>query len=580
MSSRAATQRHALELYELKKKAVKFYQKNNVPEKIEEILNSLFYQNPEDVYGSLAEYFSRLSNPASVSRITALEILDCKGQPTIEVDVYCIRNGTEKFVCTCKISSFSVLPDGVSMEKKDMEERERSEGIAAAIALIDHDIIEMLKGVNPCNQFDVDTKLRELASKLLEEYEKKLAIHKEDDGSELTVAAAAKEIPAKDGKVSSAKNKKKMGSAKSGVVVIVEPREMMLPGCDAFGASSQVVARASAIIKDQPLYQYISHLYSNQEDVIEYRMPIPLVTVLCSGKSALGKQNLIKEVLLVPKPGQTFQKALKNVSAVYHQIRKMLFAKYGASCNNVNDVGGFCPVMDKTEMLLDVVVEAIDQQQLNEQVNIMIDCAAHEIFDHEKCKYEILTSMLKTSDDLIDVYVDFIARYPAIVGIIDPLRKQDVDAWQKLIEKISDKCFVIGDYIYPRAERLVTEGNGGLRSSAAVLKLQQQTTITDIINATKQIKETNGECIISGVRGDTEEDFIADLAVGIGAKFVKFGGILRGERTSKYNRLLKIEQELRSKCLAIPYDSLDIPNILPPPAQEDDANTLAPDAVS
>ncbi|XP_033101515.1 enolase 4-like [Anneissia japonica] len=108
MSGCGASQRHALELYELKKKAVIFYQENNVPERIEEILNSLFYQNPDDIFGSLSEYFSQLSKPATISQVVGREILDCKGQPTIEIAVYCILNGVEK-VKTISIEKIEVI---------------------------------------------------------------------------------------------------------------------------------------------------------------------------------------------------------------------------------------------------------------------------------------------------------------------------------------------------------------------------------------------------------------------------------------------------------------------------------------
>ncbi|XP_033123809.1 enolase 4-like [Anneissia japonica] len=476
MSGCGASQRHALELYELKKKAVIFYQENNVPERIEEILNSLFSFSYSllDLYKRQAEYFSQLSKPATISQVVGREILDCKGQPTIEIAVYCILNGVEKLVCTCKASSFTSLPEGASLEKKEVEEKERSKSITSALKVIDECIVQILKGVQPSNQNEADKLLSELAEKLQKEHEETLATQKEQGSEPLLTAAKG---PAKEGKVSSARSKKKSGSARSGVVVIEEPKEMMAPGCDAFCVSSQAVARAAASIKNQPLYQYLAHLYSNQ-------------------------------------------------------VRTFWFIQSYHSCVK------------------------------------------------EKGKYEILSGMMKTADDMIEIYSDLITRYSLIVGVIDPLRKQDADAWQKLIERISEKCFLIGDHVYPCAERLVKEGFGGLPPSATVLKLQQQTTITDVINTTKYLKDSQTEYVLSTVQGDTEDDFIADLAVGIGAKFVKFGGLSRGERIAKYNRLLQIENQLSSKNLSMPYDALNIPNILPPPPEEDETNTQEPVAVS
>ncbi|XP_071486736.1 enolase 4-like [Diadema antillarum] len=576
MAASRASERNAREFYETKQRAVNFYRENRIPEQLEEILNSMFYDSPADVYGYLAEYFETLAKPPSIHKVTAREVLDAKGQPTVQADITCIIKGLEKPFSRATASSMNHLPDNIPVEKKEVDEKERQQFTNAAVDTVNGPIREALAGLDPTQQSEVDDAIIKLLEKLKEEADKK----EEEERLKRIEEELNQEPkePAKEEKVVSPKGKKKAGSARSGIVLIEEPREPMYPGCSAACAVSQAVAMAGAAVKKVELYEHVSHLAGNV-NIEEYMMPIPMMSVLSSGKPAPGKQNLIKELLLLPKPGCPLVESMKKLTSVYQQIGKLLFAKSGVAANYVNDLGTYTPQYDRQEQLLDLVQEAVQALELvpGEDIFMALNCAAHEIYEPEKNKYEVTAGLMKTPDDMVEFYADLISRYPAVVALIDPFRKQDCEPWSKLCERLSEKCYIIGEHVFPRVERFVREGFGELASSGVSLRMRQLTTVTDIIQASSLIKEEGSITMVASVPGDTSETFLADLAVGVRATFVKFGAPARGERTSKYNRLLQISESLKEQGQIMVLEEFAFPVKRPPtpPAEEGADGTSA-----
>nr|XP_054766572.1 enolase 4-like [Lytechinus pictus] len=563
MAASRASERSAREFYEMKQRAVNFYKENQVPEKIEEVLNNMFHENPADVYGYLSEYFESKAKPPVIHKVNGREVYDSKGQPTVQADISCIIKGLEKHFSTATASSHNHYPDNVALEKREADEKERLQNTRAAISLINGQLTEALCGVDPTDQKEADDIVITLIDKLKAE-----ADQKEEEERlkriEEELNQEPKE-PAKEEKTVSPKGKKKAGSARSGIVAMEEPKEPLYPACSAACAISQAVAKAGAAVKKVQLYEHICNIAGNV-DMDVFTMPMPMVSVLSSGKPAPGKQNLIKELFILPKPGLSLEEGMKQVTAVYHQIGKLLFAKLGVPAYYVNDNGTFTPQYDRQEQFLDLVQEAVTALELTpgEDISIALNCAAHEIYEPEKNKYEVMTGMLKTSEDMIEFYADIINRYPAIVALIDPIRKQDSETWTKLCERVSERCYIIGEHVYPRVEKFVQEGFGELAASGASLRMRQMTTVTNIIEAATIIKEEASITAISSVPGDTSDTFLADLAVGIGATFVKFGAPARGERISKYNRLLQISETLKEQGQLRVHEEFSFPIKRPP----------------
>lgn len=564
MAASRASERNAREFYEMKQKAANFYKENQVPEKIEEVLNNMFYENPADIYGYLSEYFESMAKPPTINKVTGRQVYDGKGQPTVQADISCIIKGQEKHFSTATASSYNHYPDNAPLDKKEADEKERRQFSEAAISLINGSLGEVLAGIDPTDQKQADDIVVKLIDKLKAESDQK----EEEERLkriEAELNEPKPEVAAPSTKAASPRGKKKAGSARSGVFLVEEPREPMYPGCSAACAVSQAVAIAGAAVRKVELYEHISSSAGNT-DVDQYTLPMPMVSVLSSGKPAPGKQNLIKELLLLPKPGLSVAEGLQKVTCVYHQLSKMLFSKFGVPSFFVNDNGTFTPQYDRQEQFLDLVQEAVTALEMTpgEDIFIALNCAAHEIYEPEKNKYEVMTGLLKTAEDMIEFYADILNRYPAVIALIDPLRKQDSETWAKLCERLSENCFIIGEHVYPRVERFLEEGFGELAASGASLRMRQLTTVTDIIQAATLIKEEASITTISGVPGDTSDTFLADLAVGVGATFVKFGAPARGERVAKYNRLLQISEMLKEQGQLKVHEEFAFPIKRPP----------------
>lgn len=568
----SASTREAREKYELKQKAVKYYDQNGVPKKMEEILNSMFYDNPDDVYGHLANYFAEHAKTPLISQISARHGFDSKGQTTVQTDMYCtVRNKKKLSAAVVSSSSNSSLPENTKPEDREEEDKAREAAVEAAIALLNGDINTRLQGVDPALQSDVDKILMKLYEELKAEEDERLA--KEAAEQAALGGDGATPVKEEDASVSGKKGGKssaKKGKSAAVVVVPDEPKEKLLPGAESICVASRAACTAASAVREEPLYQHIATLRFG-EIPKDMRVPIPMVTIIQSGRSAPGKLNCVKEFMVVPKPGMPIADSLKYCQKIYSYVAKTLVTKSGMAAQYGNDIGALCPSYDKPEQGLDILQDAITSLELTpgEDFFIALNLAGKEIFDYEKGKYEVMGGQQKVPEDLVEFWVELLGRYPSVVAIIDPMRKQEKEHWMRLCDRVSDECYVIGNHTYPRPGLLLEEElTEEFKTSGTVLKLDQINTITDILESAKKMEDAENQIVLTTCYGETTDTFLADMAVGMNARFLKIGAPVRGERIALFNRLIQIENQLKLEGRLAFHGENVFPHIVPPPLPE------------
>ncbi|ESO95150.1 hypothetical protein LOTGIDRAFT_203892 [Lottia gigantea] len=341
--------------YDTKQQAMEYYSENGVPIKMEEILNSMFYDNPYDVYGYLANYFEKYAKTPSITKIKSRTALDSRGQPSLQTSVYCTVKNIEK--CLATVVSSNPQPhvlDNGKTEDKEKEEQERKEDIEAGIELIESEISEKLKELDPCHQQEIDQLLYDFISQKKAEKDAEASSNDENKSPSPQPAVP----PSVD-----SPSKKKLASGKKGkaasVIIVVpdEPREGFLSGSSIVSSLSQAICCTGASISNQPLYQYIASLFNKSTD--KYHLPLPMTTILQAGKASSGKLKCVKEFMLIPKPSMSVSEAMNYIQEIYNHIGKSFLHKSGVSGRYVNDIGALCPILEKVEQGLDLLQEAI-----------------------------------------------------------------------------------------------------------------------------------------------------------------------------------------------------------------------------
>ncbi|XP_052101898.1 enolase 4-like isoform X1 [Mytilus californianus] len=590
--------REKRELYEAKQRAVKYYNENGVPKKIEEIMNSMFYDNPPDVYGYLSKYFESLAKPPTVSKITARQAYDSKGQPTVQTEVYGTVKNEDKLLYTHVSSTTnSSLLDNVRVEEREVDDQQRQENISAAINILNSDINNRIHATDPTQQDEVDRVIMKLYEELKVIEDERLAkeaeeMIKEDGESSHREDDKASVASGKKGKNSANASPKKKGKSQTAVYVPDEPKEKLICGSNAFTAISQATCCAAAQVKHIDIYEHVACL-RHGEIPEKFSVPLPMVTIIQSGRAAPGKLNCVKEFMVIPKHDMPLKKSMTYIQQIYNYVAKQFFAKGGTATKLVNDIGAMCPTFDKAEQGLDLLQEAITNCGLTvgEDFFIGLNCAGPEMFDYdpvpmagksdkvanfpgqdmhkEKGKYEVMVGIAKVADDLVEFWCDLLTRYPSIIAIIDPMRKQEEEHWMRLCDKISDRCLVIGSRAYHRPGLLKDEElTDNFKSSGIAFKLEQLNTVSDILTCVKKMEEDDNQIVMSSCQGETTDTFLADFAVGVNARFIKVGAPVRGERTVQINRLLQIEEQLEMKDKLKPLEPNAFPHIAPPPLPE------------
>jgi enolase len=413
-----------------------------------------------------------------IRKIKAREILDSRGNPTIEVE---LETDFGKF--------FASVPSGASrgkyeaVELRDGGKRYLGKGVKKAIENINEVIAKKLKGLDVTKQKEIDQALIEL------------------DGTE---------------------NKSKLGA-------------------NAICGVSLAVCKAGASTKKLSLYKYIRELYDLR--LTTYDLPRPSFNIINGGVHA-GNDLDFQEFMVCPK-AKNFSENLRIGAEIYHRLKEIISKKYGKLATNLGDEGGFAPPIKDPEIAIKLILEAAKSLNYQNKVSIILDVAASQFFDGKKYKTKIGNFSGK---ELANFYLKLIKKYP-IEGIEDPFAQDDFESWQNFslqLRAYSFQLIVIGDDLtVTNPKRIKIAKEKGL-CNAIIVKINQIGTVTEAIESVKLAKSFGWKIMVSHRSGETTDDFISDFAVGIGADFIKSGAPARGERVAKYNRLLKIEEELKS----------------------------------
>lgn len=302
-------------------------------------------------------------------------------------------------------------------------------------------------------------------------------------------------------------------------------------GANAILSVSLACARCAAKEANRELYQYLGRAR---------QLPVPFANILNGGRHADSELN-IQEFMIAPLKAKSFSQAARMTSEIYHELKILLHRKYGKQSTLVGDEGGFAPPISSTRDAIQIMLKAVENQGYQDKVKLAIDAAASEFFDRKSQKYRVEAKKALDRFELVDYYMNLIKTYP-IISLEDPFDQDDFYPFQELTKKA--RIQIVGDdLLVTNPSRIMLAAREKLCNSL-LLKLNQVGTLTEALEAHRLAAENSWKTIVSHRSGETEDTFIADLAVALGTGQIKLGAPARGERTCKYNRLLRIEEQL------------------------------------
>uniref|UniRef100_A0A8B9QEN3 Enolase 4 n=1 Tax=Apteryx owenii TaxID=8824 RepID=A0A8B9QEN3_APTOW len=507
------------QLQRLGREAAEYCRSREVPQRLEEALNTLFLLRPADLYGDLANYFSKFSKAPVICKLVGRKVLDGVGRPTLEVEIYCIIKNYEKRICSTVISSHSQILENALSEATEDDEKERNDSVNTAVEWVNDSLNTMLRDLKPTDQCKVDKILGIV-------FTSTTVIHKCTYFKPRKYLATALHLVGK--KVSGAER----------TIPPAEPVESVLCGSLAIGGTSLAIAKAGATISRIPLYVHIALLKHDQvyATIFSFCLFLPIIT------STLEFCNQHLLTIAGFELALCCNENIQEMPSPQLADRK----KGGAPIKRISHLGCLITGCDNLEQPLLLMQTACNNigLELGTDMYLAINCAAHEVIDYLKGKYEILTGTFKSPDEMVDMYVELINKFPSIIALVDPLRKEDRQQWNNICCALGSKCYLIAEDAATSISKLITDQDTNLpKCSGIVLKYINQTKVSDLIELTGL---SHGEhiTILGSPDGESSDDSLVDLAVGLGAKFIKLGGLCRGERVTKYNRLLAIEEEL------------------------------------
>nr|XP_054378904.1 enolase 4 isoform X3 [Pongo abelii] len=511
------------ELQKLKQQAMEYYRENDVPRRLEELLNSTFYLQPADVYGHLANCFSKLAKPPTICKIVGKDVLDGLGLPTLQVDIFCTIQNFPKNVCSVVISTHFEVYENALPELAEAEEAERASAVSTAVQWVNSTITHELQGMAPSDQAEVDHLLRIFfASKVQEDKERK-ELEKSLEYS--TVPTPLPPVPPPPPPPPPTKKKGQKPGRKDTItekpIAPAEPVEPVLSGSMAIGAVSLAVAKACAMLLNKPLYLSITLLKHNQEQPTTLSMPLLMVSLVSCGKSSSGKLNLMKEVICIPHPELTTKQGVEMLMEIQKHINKIIEmpsppkaetkkghdgSKRGQQITGkMSHLGCLTINCDSIEQPLLLIQEICANLglELGTNLHLAINCAGHELMDY------------------------------------------DSEQWDSIYHALGSRCYIIAGTASKSISKLLEQGNISIpKSNGLIIKHTNQTTMSDLVEITNLIDSKKHITVFGSTEGESSDDSLVDLAVGLGVRFIKLGGLSRGERVTKYNRLLTIEEEL------------------------------------
>ena len=417
---------------------------------------------------------------SKIKNIKAREILDSKGNPTVEVE---LETNLGKF--SASVPSGTSTGKYEAFELRDGGKRYGGKGVLKAVKNVNEIIGPALKGKNVSFQEKLD----------------KLMIDLDDT-----------------------ENKFKLGA------------NAILP-------VSIAICRAGATANNLPLYKYIFKLTETGSPPV---LPRPAVLLIEGGLHA-GNQLDFQEFMIVPEAGpreNSFKEGVRKCVEIYHNLGLILEKELGNTATNVGYEGGFAATgLCKSEEAMNLIIKAIKEKKYEGQLKIAIDAAASSFYGSGKYNFE---GKELTREEILNFYSTLSGKYP-IIFIEDPFEEEDFEGFKNITEKLGKEIIIIGDDFLVTNPEKIKKAIKENYCNGLVLKPNQIGTITETLEAAKLAVKKKWKIMVSHRSGETCDDFIADLAVGIGADFIKAGAPTRGERTSKYNRLLKIEEEILTK---------------------------------
>jgi len=411
---------------------------------------------------------------SQIDRIQAREILDSRGNPTVEADVILLSGDRGR----AAVPSGASTGEHEAVELRDGDARRYGgKGVLQAVANVNDVIARELKGMDALDQRSVDRKLIDLVG---------------------------------------TPNKAKLGA-------------------NALLAVSMANARAAANVRQLPLYR---HLGGDAAKTL----PVPMMNIVNGGAHADNNVDF-QEFMVVPVGAPDFRTALRTGAEIFHQLKAILKGK-GYS-TGVGDEGGFAPNLKSNEEAIETILVAIDQAgyQAGDNVLLALDPAASEFYDGQSYVFKKSDGRKLSSDQMIDFWKGWVEKYP-IISIEDGMAENDWDGWKKLTDEVGKSIQLVGDDLFVTNTEFLQKGiNLGVANSI-LIKVNQIGTLTETLDCITLAKSNGLTAVVSHRSGETEDAFIADLAVATNAGQIKTGSISRSDRIAKYNQLLRIEEEL------------------------------------
>jgi enolase len=414
---------------------------------------------------------------SEIVAVRAREILDSRGNPTVEVDIQ-LASGVR---ATAAVPSGASTGEHEALELRDGDKtRYGGKGVKVACENVEQRIGEAILGTEALEQAALDEAMIEL------------------DGTE---------------------NKAKLGAnATLGV--------------------SLAVARAAADECGLPLYRYLG-------GVAATRLPVPMMNILNGGRHADNNVD-IQEFMIMPVGAPTFKKALRWCAEIYQTLKRILHDK-GLS-TAIGDEGGFAPSLKSNEEAVELLLEAIDAAgyKAGKEVALAVDAAASEMWQKDKGGYVFWKSdkgRTRSAEEMVAFWKGWVEKYP-IISIEDGLAEGDWDGWKRLTAELGERVQIVGDDLFVTNVKFLERGINEEAANAILIKLNQIGTLSETLSAIQLASAAGWRSVVSHRSGETEDTFIADLAVASGCGQIKTGAPARSERVAKYNRLLRIEEEL------------------------------------
>ncbi len=411
-----------------------------------------------------------------IEEVWAREILDSRGNPTVEAEVI-LEDGT---------SGRAAVPSGASTGEHEAVElrdgdpsRYLGKGVMKAVENVNEKIAYELEGLDALDQTLVDEALLAL------------------DGTE---------------------NKSNLGA-------------------NALLAVSMANARAAAAFQELPLYRYIGGVNAKT-------LPVPMMNIINGGAHADNNVDF-QEFMIMPVGAESFSEALRAGAEIFHSLKKVLSSRGYAT--SVGDEGGFAPNLKSNEEAIETILEAIDKAgyKAGENVMIALDPASSEFYSNGKYVFKKSDKRELTSTEMADYWIDWTNKYP-IISIEDGMAESDWDGWKYITDQIGKKVQLVGDDLFVTNTKFLQKGIDLGCANSILIKVNQIGTLTETLDAIELAKTHNMTAVISHRSGETEDSFIADLAVATNAGQIKTGSLSRSDRIAKYNQLLRIEEDLDS----------------------------------